>query len=97
MEERRDGLLTLRSSYAGSAYRLTLSGELGLENAESFTAEITRMEDSGAVETAIDLSQLEFIDSSGMATLADAGRRFRAEGRQLRILGQPRRFSASSR
>ncbi len=97
MEERRDGLLTLRSSYAGSAYRMTLSGELDLENVESFTAEITRMEDSGAVETVIDLSHLEFIDPSGMASLAEAGRRFRADGRHLHILGQPKRFSAPSR
>jgi anti-anti-sigma factor len=96
MEERRDGQLTLRSSYAGSAYRVTLSGELDLENVDSFTAEITRMEESGAVETAIDLSQLEFIDSSGMAALAEAGWRFQAYGRHLRILGKPRRFSASA-
>ncbi len=97
MEERRDGLLTLRSSYAGSAYRVALSGEMDFENVESFAAEITRMEDSGAVETVIDLSQLEFIDPSGMASLAVAGRRFRADGRHLHILGQPRRFRAVSR
>ncbi len=97
MEQQRDGLLTLRSSYAGSAYRMTLSGELDLENVESFAAEITRMEDSGAVETVIDLSHLEFIEFSGMATLAKAGRRFQADGRHLRLLGKPRRFSAHSR
>lgn len=97
MQKRRDGLLTLLSSYAGSAYRLTLSGALDLENVESFAAEITRMEDSGAVETVIDLSHLEFIDSSGMAALAEAGRRFQADGRHLGILGEPRGFSAPSR
>jgi ABC-type transporter Mla MlaB component len=97
MEERRDGLLTLRSSYAGSAYRMTLSGKLELENVECLAAEIARMEDSGAVETAIDLSQLESIDPSGRARLAEAGRRFRADGRDLRLLGQPRRFSSPSR
>ncbi len=97
MEQRRDGLLTLRSSYAGSAYRMTLSGELDLENVESFAAEITRMEDSGAVETVIDLSHLEFIDSSGMASLARAGRHFQADGRHLRLLGKPRRFNAPAR
>ena len=97
MEKRQDGLLTLRSSYAGSAYRMTLSGNLDLENVESLAAEITRMEESGAMETVIDLSELEFIDSSGMAALAEAGRRFRAEDRDLRLLGQPRRFNAPSR
>ncbi len=97
MEERQEDLLTLRSSYAGSAYRMTLTGELDLENVESLATEITRMEDCGAVETVIALSQLEFIDSSGMATLAKAESRFRARGRQLRIHGQPRRFSSPSR
>jgi len=94
MEERQDGLLTLRSSYAGSAYRMTLSGKLDLKNVECFAAELTRMEDSSAVETAIDLNQLDFIDSSGMTALVEAKKRFRAEGRNLRILGEPRRFRA---
>jgi anti-sigma B factor antagonist len=94
MEERLDGLLTLRSSYAGSAYRITLSGELDLENVESFAAEIIRMKDSSAVETVIDLSQLDFIDSSGMTALVKARKRFQTDGRHLRLLGEPRRFRA---
>ena len=60
---------------------------------ESFAAEITRMEDSGAEETVVDLSQLEFIDPSGMEALADAERRFRADGRRLHLRGEPRRFA----
>jgi anti-anti-sigma factor len=93
MEHRRDGLLTLRNSYAGTCYCLRLSGELDLENLDSFAAEITRMEDSGAGETVVDLSGLEFIDPSGMAALANAEWRFRAVGRHLHLLGEPRRFA----
>lgn len=93
MERRRDGLLTLLNSYAGSSYCMRLSGELDLESVESFAAEITRMEDSGAEETVVDLSQLEFIDPSGMEALADAERRFRADGRRLHLRGEPRRFA----
>lgn len=91
MEERRDGRLTLRSSYAGSAYRITLVGQLDLGNLDSLAGEIARMDESGAVETAIDLSRLESIDSSSVVALAKAARRFQAEGRQLRIRGKPRR------
>ena len=87
----------LRSSFTGSAYRINLSGELGRENVESFAAELLRMEDSGAVEAVIDLTQVEFIDSSGVAALAESGKRFHAEGRHLRIFGDPRRFIATSR
>ena len=97
MEQRRDGLLCVRSSYAGSAYRITVSGELDLKSVESFAAELTRMEDSGAVETVIDLGQVEFIDSSGMIAIVQARKRFQGAGRHLRIFGQPTRFSASSR
>jgi anti-anti-sigma factor len=93
MEQRRDGLLTLRNSFSGTSYCMRLSGELDLENVESFAAEITRMEDSGAEETVVDLSQLEFIDPCGMAALAKAERRFRADGRHLHLLGEPRRFA----
>jgi anti-anti-sigma factor len=97
MEQRRDGLLSLRSSFTGSAYRINLSGELDHKNVESFAAELLRMEDSGAVEAVIDLTQVEFIDSSGMTVLVESGKRFHAEGRHLRIFGQPRRFIAPSR
>ncbi len=51
------------------------------------------MEDSGAEETVVDLSRLEFIDPSGMVALAEAERRFRADGRSLHLLGEPRRFA----
>ncbi len=97
MEQRRDGLLSLRSSFTGSAYRINLSGELGSKNVESFAAELLRMEDSGAVEAVIDLTQVEFIDSSGMTVLVETGKRFHAEGRHLRIFGQPRRLIAPAR
>ena len=93
MEQRRDGLLTLSNSYAGTSYCLTLSGELDLENVDSFAAEIARMEDSGAEETVVDLSGLEFIDPSGMAALANAAWQFRSVGRHLHLLGEPRRFA----
>jgi anti-anti-sigma factor len=93
VERQSDGLLALRNSYAGTSYCVTLSGELGHESLGGFRAEMLRMEDSGAEETAVDLSRLDFIDSSGMAALAETGNRFRTHGRHLRLLGRPRRFA----
>ncbi len=95
MQQRREALLTLGSSFTGSAYCMRLGGRLDWESIDSFEAEVSRMEDSGAVEMAVDLSRLEFIDTAGMAALAAAGRRFRAGGRLLSLLGEPRRFAAA--
>jgi ABC-type transporter Mla MlaB component len=96
MEHRSDGRLKLRNSFAGDSYCVTVSGRLERPGLVSFAAEITRMEDSGARQTLVDLSQVELIDAGGMAALAEAERRFRATGRQLRLRGEPRRFAHQS-
>ena len=96
VEELLDGLLTLRSSFAGSAYWVTLSGELDSESLSSFTTEMARIEGSSALEAVIDLSELDFIDPSGMTALVVARKQFQADGRCLRIIGNPRRFRAAS-
>jgi anti-anti-sigma factor len=93
VERQSDGLPGLRNSFAWTSYCVTLSGERGLGSLDTFGAEILRMEESGAAETAVDLSRLNFIDSSGMAALAKTGKRFRAHGGHLRVLGRPRRFA----
>lgn len=93
MERKSDGLLGLRNSFAGSSYRVTLSGELNASSLDFFGAEMLRMEESGAFETAVDLTRLDFIDQSGMAALAEVGRRFRTHGGELRVLGRPRHFA----
>jgi anti-anti-sigma factor len=93
VERQDDGLLGLRNSFAGTSYCVTLSGELGLESLDTFGAEMLRMEESGAAETAVDLSRLDFIDRSGMAALAKTGKRFRTNGGHLQMLGRPRRFA----
>jgi anti-sigma B factor antagonist len=64
----RDGLLTVDQRDEGERLRLCLSGELDLSNA--CTAELTLEE---ALESKrpllIDLSKLEFLDSTGIALL----------------------------
>jgi anti-anti-sigma factor len=92
-----DGLLGLRNSFDGTSYCVALSGELGASGLGVFGAEMLRMEESGAVETAVDLSRLDFIDSSGMAALVETGQRFRTHGGYLRLVGGPRRFATTGR
>jgi anti-sigma B factor antagonist len=72
--EMQDGTLTLRASEEESLRTLALSGELDMSNAPSVSSELERLEASGAA-VRIDLSQLEFIDSTGLAILVGAHQR----------------------
>lgn len=72
--ESQDGTLTLRASENGSACVLALAGELDLSNAPSFSSELERLEVAGT-PVKIDLGQLEFIDSTGIAILVGAYQR----------------------
>jgi anti-sigma B factor antagonist len=72
--EVQDGTLTLRVSEESSMCTLALAGELDLANAARVSAELERLETSG-VPVRIDLSELEFIDSTGIAILVAAHKR----------------------
>lgn len=82
--EVRDGLLVLKATQDGSVCTLALAGELDLANAESVTRQLERLE-SADVQVEIDLSELEFIDSTGIAILVAAHHRLDGDGR-LRIV-----------
>jgi ABC-type transporter Mla MlaB component len=92
-EQRGEGTLMASNSFAGSAYRLVLVGELSFRNLDCLADELGRMETSGASETTVDVSGLNFIDSPGMTALAEAGNRFRSRDQHLRIHGKPRLFA----
>ena len=66
----------------GDASVVWLSGELDLEHAHEVAAALVHAEGSTVV---VDLSELELIDSSGIAALLTARRRIRAEGRHFEI------------
>ena len=66
--EIQDGTLTLRASQEDSGCVLALRGELDMSNSPSFSSEIERLEAAGGSLT-LDLSELEFIDSTGIAIL----------------------------
>jgi anti-sigma B factor antagonist len=70
----QDGTLTLRTTEEDSACTLALSGELDMSNTPALSAELERLEAFGT-SLEIDLSRLEFIDSTGIAVLVGAHQR----------------------
>ncbi|HEX2096233.1 MAG TPA: STAS domain-containing protein [Solirubrobacterales bacterium] len=70
----QDGTLTLRAREEDSRRTLALSGELDMSNAPAFASELQRLEASAA-SLELDLSGLEFIDSTGIAILVGAHQR----------------------
>jgi anti-sigma B factor antagonist len=69
---------------------LTLSGELDLASAPQLQRAFDRAEASGSRHVVVDLSGLEFIDSSGLRLLVAAHRRSRENGHRLSLLRGPR-------
>jgi anti-anti-sigma factor len=65
------------------AVKISLRGELDLEHAYTFDEELRRLEDSGVSCICLDLRELTFLDSCGLARLVAARRRARKAGRRL--------------
>lgn len=80
------GEFTLSLSYDDAVFSIELFGELDLTAAPELEAVIQRAEGSKAREIVVDLSGLEFIDSSGIAVLIAAARRSRSNEGRLRFL-----------
>lgn len=79
--EVRDGTLTLRVNNEGPARTLALVGELDMANAATLATELEDLEAAAGNEPiTIDMSGLEFIDSTGIAVLVAAYRRANGEG-----------------
>jgi anti-sigma B factor antagonist len=63
------GALTVRVDPAGDALVIRATGELDVATAETFDSELRGALASGALTVLLDLSQLEFIDSTGIRAL----------------------------
>ena len=66
-----------------NAVRIALRGELDLEHAYTFDEELKRVEALQPDCICLDLRELTFLDSSGLARLVAARRRARKTGRRL--------------
>ena len=64
-----DGTLTVRIGKAEDVQLVALCGELDLANAETAKAELETVLADEAVEAVVDMRELEFIDSTGIALL----------------------------
>lgn len=84
------GTLTMSSERDGPVHTLRLSGDLDLATTNVVEAELKRVEASDARTIVIDLSDLAFINSTGVHLLVDAELRSRADANGLTLLrGSP--------
>jgi anti-sigma B factor antagonist len=68
------------------AVRFALRGELDLAHAYTFDEELRRVEDLAPVTVVLDLRELTFLDSCGLARLLAARRRARRMGHRLLLV-----------
>lgn len=83
------GGLTMRSVRRGSAHIITLAGEFDLASAPHIEQALIAAEASDASQILLDLSGLDFIDSTGLRTIILAHARSRADGDRLRLRRGP--------
>ena len=69
--------VTLRGQFA----RLRLSGELDIDTAAEFTRTLEGLDLMSNVRLHVDMTEVAFIDTSGVRPLVDAARRRRDQGR----------------
>jgi anti-anti-sigma factor len=77
---------TLRSERDGATHTISLSGELDLATAPELEAELLRVEATDAHSITLDLCALEFIDTTGIRVLLEAGARSRTDSDRLVIV-----------
>jgi anti-sigma B factor antagonist len=85
--EIHDGTLTVRVGRDNSAWTLALSGELDQANTLTLAGELERAERNGAGMIVLDMTDLEFIDSTGIALLVSTHRRLNGDSECFRLVG----------
>jgi anti-anti-sigma factor len=80
------GALSMSSERNGRVHTLRLSGDLDLATTNRVEAELKRTEASDARTIVIDLSDLTFLNSTGVHLLVDASLRSRADANGLSML-----------
>jgi len=83
-----DGTLVLRTERDGNVHRIELAGELDLANAATLEGEVEAILAEPEAQIVIDMRELEFIDSTGIALfVAILGRDDTAAPRVRFVLG----------
>ncbi|MGH2943480.1 MAG: STAS domain-containing protein [Solirubrobacteraceae bacterium] len=83
------GQLTIESDRDGEVHTICLVGELDLATADAVQEELDRVEASDAGAIVVDLSRLEFMDSTGVRLLVYAVARSREDSNRLTLLRGP--------
>jgi anti-sigma B factor antagonist len=81
----KGGLLTIRSE-PQDAHLISLHGEMDGASAKELEDEFISVEATSASRIVLDLSELEFIDSTGLAVIMRAHTRAENDGHVLRVL-----------
>jgi anti-anti-sigma factor len=81
-----DGTLVLRAERDGSLHRIALSGELDLANSATVETELEAALADGEAAVVVDMRELEFIDSTGIALLVATLGRDSAERPRVRFI-----------
>jgi len=85
----RFGFLELRSERHDDEQVIALTGELDLDGAHRVAQELQRAEASDVRRIVLDLSGLQFIDSSGIRLILAADARSRMDGDRLALIRGP--------
>jgi anti-anti-sigma factor len=78
-------ILSLETFHGVGSVRIALEGELDFSSALTLDDELRRAEADPAPVLVLDLSELRFMDSTGLAIIASSYRRTRRGGRRLVI------------
>jgi len=82
--------LNLRAEIEKGIANIAVSGELDLSNAAELEKVLLETEQVQGVERIwLDIGELEFIDSSGIAILVEAINRSSSDSNRLRLTGSP--------
>ena len=86
LEIRRNALLSPEIRRADNHALVLLSGELDASTAGELYEQLAELSRDGVVHVALDLSELEFMDSTGLSVIIAEHKRTNASGGELMIL-----------
>ena len=76
-------ILSLETFHGEGSVRIALEGELDFSSALTLDDELRRADAGDVTVLVLDLSELRFMDSTGLAIIANACRRMKRGGRRL--------------
>ena len=79
---------SIEKTLDGERHLLVLHGELDLKAAPALESEAARSPTSGSKQLVLDLSDLQFVDSSGLAVLVRAHQEAASNGHELTLSGR---------